>query len=251
MRVFRWVGVTLLWLSLAGCSRALMSDPVAVSVEHLGPTAQAQLAAANGSATPQQQAALAKAGEVSPALALAQVGTRYSGTDPVSEAVQQLAQQLAQGLDQHRVRRLPLAVLRFYDLMQRDQSGPLGERLSDSFLYQLQQRGYNLVDYRAVSLTTSWKPDTDANNLSLLYARNRIYFVLTGTYARHPDGLVINARVLDTTTRQVLASAQTHIPDERLLGRWPGYDPLSAQQKGMIIEGRQGPGTLEDVGVNQ
>ncbi len=235
MRVFGWVGAALLLVQMSGCSRALMSDPVPVSVERLGPQAQQQLAAAGGTLTAEPGADnLTSAG-------LAQVAGQYTGTDPVSEAVQQMALQLARGLDENRVRRLPLAVLRFYDLMQRDKSGPLGERLSDSFLYQLQHRGYNLVDYRAVSLTTSWKPETDVNNLSLLYNRNRIYFVLTGTYARYPDGLVINARVLDTTTRQVLAAAQTHIPNERLEGRWPGYDPLAAQESGRIIENRQGP----------
>ena len=64
---------------------------------------------------------------------------------------------------------------------------------------------------------------------------------MTGTYAQHSDGLVINARVIDTTTRQVLATGQTHIPNERLEGAIPGYDPLEALNQGLIIENRGGP----------
>jgi len=167
------------------------------------------------------------------------------GYDPVSEAVHQMAQQLAHGLDENRVRRLPLAVLKFHNLMARSQVGPLGERLSDSFIFQLEHLGYNLVDYRAVSLTTTRKQEPDPASLSQLRSRNRIYFVLTGTYAVQPEGVVINARVLDTTTRQALASAQTHIPMDRLEGAWPGYDPLKASADGMIIENRQGPAGMK------
>jgi len=172
---------------------------------------------------------------------LQQVDTPRSGLDPVSEAVAQMAHQLETGMENSRISRLPLAVLGFRNLLQPEQVGTLGERLGDSFIFQLEQRGYNLVDYRAQSLVTSVKPEIGPYNLSGLRTRYKIYFVLTGTYALHPDGVVINARVLDTTTRQVLASGQSHIPLARLEQHWPGYDLLEARERGMIIENRQGP----------
>lgn len=172
---------------------------------------------------------------------LQQTGAARSGLDPVSEAVVQMAYQLETGMDKSNVSRLPLAVLAFRNLLQPEQVGELGERLGDSFVFQLEQRGYNLVDYRAQSLVTSVKPEIEPYNMSALRTRHRIYFVLTGTYALHPDGVVINARLLDTTTRQVLASGQSHIPLSRLEQRWPGYNLLEAHERGMIIENRQGP----------
>lgn len=172
---------------------------------------------------------------------LKQTGGDRNGLDPVSEAVVQMAHQLETGMDKSNISRLPLAVLAFRNLLQPGQVGELGERLGDSFVFQLEQRGYNLVDYRAQSLVTSVKPDIEPYNMSALRTRHRIYFVLTGTYALHPDGVVINARLLDTTTRQVLASGQSHIPLSRLEQRWPGYDLLEARERGMIIENRQGP----------
>lgn len=170
-----------------------------------------------------------------------QVKPEADGVDPVSEAVAQMAVQLNAGLQQNRVKRFPVAVIPFVDLHENKTAGPFGERLGESFIFQLQQHGYNLVDYRAVSLTTSTKQPLSKQNLSALRVRYKIYFILTGTYAQHPDGLVLNARVLDTTTRQVLASGQTHIPNVRLEGALPGYDPLRSLNKGMIIENSAGP----------
>lgn len=221
---------------LAGC--ASQGDSLEqVQVERFGPEALSQVESVLNPG--------AESGRVGRTAALAQVSDADGSVDPVSEAVQQMAGQLVSGLDDNRIRRLPMAVLKFHDLMQRDRVGPIGERLSDSFIFQLEHLGYNLVDYRAVSLTTTAKPELDPSSLSLLRRTHRIYFVLTGTYARQPNGLVINARVLDTTTRQVLASGQTHISNEQLEGRWPGYDPLRALQSGMIIENRQGPVGLD------
>ncbi|KEA64382.1 Flagellar protein FlgO [Marinobacterium lacunae] len=227
---------SLLLIGLSGCV-ANPDEPQAVQVESLGPQALSQV-----EALIRHTAGSRNNGErVGFVADLAQVGAQANGFDPVSEAVRQMAAQLSSGLDENRVRRLPMAILQFHELVERQRVGEIGERLSDSFIFQLEHLGYNLVDYRAVSLTTTAKQEPDPSSLSLLRSRNRIYFVLTGTYAVQPEGMVINARVLDTTTRQVLASAQSHIPLNRLEGAWPGYDPVRAADAGMIVENRQGP----------
>jgi len=172
---------------------------------------------------------------------LSKVPERPTGLDPVSEAVEEMAAQLSRGLQHNRVQRLPMAVVPFVSLENTAQVGRLGERLADSFVFPLQQSGFNMVDYRAVSLATSLKQPVSKQNLSALRVRYKIYFLLTGTYARYQDGIVLNARVLDTTTRQVLASAQSHIPDARLEGRLPGYNPVEAIEKGFIVENGAGP----------
>ncbi|KAA0874659.1 FlgO family outer membrane protein [Nitrincola tapanii] len=216
-------------VSLVGCQRWT----VPVTLEQVSPQAQVQLQnsleAYDESRALRQPQPLPLVEAVSP------------GTDAISEAIALMASHLALGLDEQRVQRLPMAIMPFRRLEARNFSGDMGERLAESFIYQLQHLGYNLVDHRAISLTTTAKLDPDGETLSLLRSRNRIYFILTGTYAAYPDGVVINARVIDTTTRQVLASAQSHIPNQRLEGRWPGYHPLDAIERGMIIENRQGP----------
>jgi len=87
-----------------------------------------------------------------------------------------------------------------------------------------------------VSLNTTVKDPLSTDNLSGIRNRYRIHFVLTGTYSQHPDGIIINARVLDTTSRQILAASKTNIPSVRMEGALPGYDPIKAMDDGMIIE---------------
>lgn len=164
--------------------------------------------------------------------------------DPVSEAVEQMADQMVLGLRQNRVKRLPVAVLPFKSLRNSVRDDLFGERISESFVFPMQQRGYNLVDYRAVSLVTTEKSAVTKGRLPTLQEQYKIYYILTGTYAKHGDGIVLNARILDTITRQVVAAGQTHISNARIEGFLPGYDPIEAQRKGYLIENGSGPAGL-------
>ncbi|OUS24898.1 hypothetical protein A9R01_15720 ['Osedax' symbiont bacterium Rs2_46_30_T18] len=156
--------------------------------------------------------------------------------DPVSEAVAQMAEQMVLGLRQNRVKRLPVAVLPFKSLQRSVDDDLFGARISESFVFPMQQRGYNMVDYRAVSLVTTEKSAVTKGTLPNLQQQYKIYYILTGTYAKHGDGIVLNARVLDVITRQVVASGQSHIAYSRLESFLPGYDPIDALNKGYIIE---------------
>ena len=219
-------------LLLSGCSSR---QPVDVSVTHISPQASQAIVdqvSRNQSLTMPSDYAV--------------VDEAYQGSDPVSEAVGQMAQQLVHGLTLNRVKRFPIAVLPFSSLRRSVADDLMGERLSENFIFPMQQRGYNLVDYRAVSLATTAKSPVSKQNMSALRDRYKIYFVLTGTYAKYADGVVINARILDTTTRQVLASAQTHIPNGRLEGALPGFDPVRAIANGYIIENGSGPMRLNE-----
>ncbi|MGB0663533.1 MAG: FlgO family outer membrane protein [Pontibacterium sp.] len=259
---FAWLSLGLMLLVSAGCSQQPPTLAQAQAVIFSKTQAEldaAQAAAAEGSQGSNQEANNQKAratGKISAsesqvesasAQLLAVNATRVH-FDPVSEAVEQMVQQLTLGLKHHRVQRFPMAISPFVALERSSEryAGPMGERLSESFIYQMQQTGFNMLDYRAVSLLTTFKDPINRQNMSALRNSSRVYFLLTGTYSRYPDGLVVNARVLDTTTRQVLASAQTHIPDVRLEGALPGYNPLLALEKGMIIENELGP-----AGMNQ
>jgi len=216
----------LLWpLLLAGCA---LNEPVPVTVQSVDPQALAQLREAETANLEARRELTRHEVRV--------VGDQPSGADPLSEAVAQMAVQLNVGLTENRVKRLPIAILPFVQLGSKASGTPTGERLSENFIFQLQQHGYNLVDFRAVSLNTTVKDPLSADNLSGIRNRYRIHFVLTGTYSQHPDGIIINARVLDTTSRQILAASQTNIPGVRLEGALPGYDPIKAMDDGMIIE---------------
>jgi len=233
----------LLALAVTGCSQQMNRQEAPaerVHIESMSPEVIAQLHQLEEAHIAEKKALLEKE-QALLQRQVVQVDAQPNGLDPISEAVAQMAVQMNAGLQQNRVKRFPVAVVPFANLHNGGKVGRFGERFEQGFLYQLQQHGYNLIDYRAAGLTTSTKQPLSKQNLSGLRTRYKIYFLVTGTYAQHSDGMVVNARVIDTTTRQVLASGQTHIPNARLEGGLPGYDPLQALNKGMIIENQHGP----------
>lgn len=167
---------------------------------------------------------------------------KQDNVDPISSAAQILGEQLIRGLSEARVKRFPMTILPFGAMPGHHSYSQVGERVSESLFFSLQANDYNLIDYRVAGMPDRAMPVVSEQELGELRRRNRIYFVLIGNYAHYADGLVINARVLDTTTRQVLAAGQVHVSDELLEGRLPGYDPLFAAEKGMIIETQGVPG---------
>ncbi|PIE24991.1 MAG: hypothetical protein CSA60_02370 [Neptuniibacter caesariensis] len=228
---------------LSGCVSQLKTEdapPEKVHIESMSPAVVAELNKLEKAHVAEKEALLEKE-QAMLQRQVVQVESHPNGLDPLSEAVAQMAVQMNVGLQQNRVKRFPVAVVPFTNLHNQRRVGRFGERLEQAFIYQLQQHGYNVVDYRAAGLTTSAKEPLSKQNLSALRVRYKIYFLVTGTYAQHSDGMVINARVIDTTTRQVLATGQSHVANARLEGGIPGYNPLDALNKGMIIENRGGP----------
>lgn len=228
---------------LSGCLQQINrenSAPERVHIESMSPEVVAELNKLEKAHIAEKEALLEKE-QAMLQRQVVQVGSQPNGLDPLSEAVAQMAVQMNVGLQQNRVKRFPVAVIPFTNLHNEKRVGRFGERLEQAFIYQLQQHGYNMVDYRAAGLTTSTKQPLSKQDLSGLRVRYKIYFLVTGTYAQHSDGMVINARVIDTTTRQVLATGQSHVSNARLEGGLPGYNPLEALNKGMIIENGTGP----------
>lgn len=230
MKYLRQLGISLVFIGLAGCAQNPFLTKV--QLESISPEAAQTLRETQAEAVQAEREALTREVII--------VDTISTGTDAMSEVVAQMAVQIDTGLAKNRVKKLPIAILPFKNLDAKATLAGLGERLSENLIFQMQQHGYNLVDYRAVSLNTTLKNPLSRDNLSSIRNRFRIHYVLTGTYARHPDGLVINARVLDTTTRQIMATGQSHVSVARLEGEIPGYDPLASDAAGLIIENGQG-----------
>lgn len=90
----------------------------------------------------------------------------------------------------------------------------LSHQLSESLHTHLQQRNVRLVEYRAqdfVSLSekgaTALSRDVDA-----LQQQPQLDWLLVGTMARKDDGVVVNLRVVNRQSQQVLAAANQFVP---------------------------------------
>ncbi len=111
-----------------------------------------------------------------------------------------------------------IAVTSFVDLQNMDSTNWLGNSVSEGFIYQLQRRGFKVVDYK----TTGSIQVTEQGDFSMsrdwkdLAKEQDIQYVLTGTMLRQEGGVIINARVVGLQSRIVVATAQGFLPADRI-----------------------------------
>ena len=120
--------------------------------------------------------------------------------------------------NQYLTARTPLAVTSFVDLQDMDATNWLGNSVSEGLIYQMQQRGYTVVDYK-VTGGIKVTPDGDfalSRNWQELSAEQPVDYVLTGTMLRQSAGVLVNARIIGIRSRVVIASAQGFLPADRI-----------------------------------
>ena len=112
----------------------------------------------------------------------------------------------------------PLAVTSFVDLQNMSETNWLGNTVTEGFMFQMQQRGYTVVDYKA---TGAIKVTADGDfafsrDWRELAAEQPVDYVLTGTMLRQGGGVLVNARIIGMRSRVVIASAQGFLPADRI-----------------------------------
>lgn len=130
----------------------------------------------------------------------------------------------------------PLAITSFVDLQEMAETNWLGNLVTESFMFQMQQRGYTVVDYKATG-AIKVTPEGDfsiSRNWKELANQQPVDYVLTGTMLRQGGGVLVNARIIGMRSRVVIASAQGFLPADRI-GR--DLDSLNKMrlQNGVII----------------
>lgn len=155
----------------------------------------------------------------------------------VGEPVRIMSAQIEAALKEKGIRTLPITVVPFVELQKPHQTTEFGVEVAEGFYHELQARGFNLIDFQTVGFDGTSQPAHKQKQpkLSDLYKQHRISYVVTGNYTATADGVNIHARVLDTVTRQVVASGQSHIGVAALEGGLPGYHPMSSRE-GFIVE---------------
>ncbi len=130
----------------------------------------------------------------------------------LNDYVEQMAMTL---VDTMQARMGNVAVASFVDLDSTlNNTNVLGNQISENFIYEMQQFGFAIVDYKSTgSLEVTPQGDfafsRDYKNLS---QHQMIDYVLSGTMIYAEKGVVINARVVSTDDKVVAASARGFIP---------------------------------------
>ncbi|MBC7002003.1 hypothetical protein BIZ37_05500 [Photobacterium sp. BZF1] len=120
--------------------------------------------------------------------------------------------------NQYLTARTPLAVTSFVDLQDMDETNWLGNSVSEGLIYQMQQRGYTVVDYK-ITGGIKVTPDGDfalSRDWQQLSSEQPVDYVLAGTMLRQSAGVLVNARIIGIRSRVVIASAQGFLPADRI-----------------------------------
>ena len=131
-----------------------------------------------------------------------------------------LAEQLDRNLlSQHRGRKT--LVTNMVDLNDVQQTNALGRMLSEHLMHELAVRLWAVVDVRAnVGLILNETGEfLLTRNTTRGHTNHSDGMVVTGTYMATTDGVLVNLKVLDAVTSQVLSTAQTRLESSVFLSR--------------------------------
>lgn len=107
-----------------------------------------------------------------------------------------------------------IAITSFVNLSNLDKSSYFGRKVSESMFNELHIRGFNLIDIRG---TKSIRVNDNgeffiSRNIKLLNNKTVLTpYILVGTYSQFGKGILLNARIVDNTTGDVISTARTII----------------------------------------
>ncbi|MED5512307.1 FlgO family outer membrane protein [uncultured Pseudoalteromonas sp.] len=137
----------------------------------------------------------------------------YQHHKTVVNYVEQMALELVDTMQQES--ELGIAITSFVDLdASLKNSSQLGNQLSETMMHQLQKFGFGVVDFKAMDIisVTSRGDFVMSRDVEELAERRIASHVLTGTLIYRPNGVEVNARVINLNSKLVIASAQKVIP---------------------------------------
>jgi TolB-like protein len=97
------------------------------------------------------------------------------------------------------------------------QSSDFGRLFSDSLMTNLERFGWRVIDYRGVEVIAKVKGGEFYLDRSKLKQFGDNYLVVVGTYGEYDESLLVNVRVLDHTTNELVVSSNVLIEDEETL----------------------------------
>lgn len=110
----------------------------------------------------------------------------------------------------------PIVVTAFVDMdAPQHSSNRLGDQLAEAFINDLQQIGLPVSDYNLTGMLNMDKHSgyLHPRDIASISADMDINYVLSGTMLRNERGVVVNVRLINYTTKQVVASNSKLLPN--------------------------------------
>ncbi|MCJ8294157.1 MAG: FlgO family outer membrane protein [Colwellia sp.] len=134
----------------------------------------------------------------------------------LTDYVEQLAMKLTDSI-QSPSHLTPIAIASFVSFNESlHQAGPAGNQIAELLYAELQSFGLVMLDYKTsefINITRSGDFVFDRNEYYDYYGGENLDYVLSGTLITVERGLLVNARIISTRDKHVVAAAKLLIPN--------------------------------------
>lgn len=115
-----------------------------------------------------------------------------------------------------------------------DQGSVLSNHMSEAMIYDLHKFGVAVLDYKATDFIRV-TPSGDfalSRDFTELSGELPIRYVVTGTMTAHKQGVLVNARLIHISSKQVISAARTFMPQQvvQAIVKRSGNDRLQLKQ---------------------
>jgi TolB-like protein len=128
--------------------------------------------------------------------------------DTMESTISSLATQMMQNKKMHTTK--PVLITAFVRLDNLKKTSEFGRVLSESLINELSNRGFNVIEFRgqvgvSINEQGEYFITRDANKLKSTVENT---YIVVGTYSRQYKQVMLNARVIDNVTGQIISSSR-------------------------------------------
>ena len=155
----------------------------------------------------------------------------YNPATELNNIAKFLSNQLTLNKEIKNVSNVTMAITSFVDVTDLKSTNKLGIMLSETLIHDMQIRGYKVIDYKTMdTVKINRKGDfTFSRNILELTRNHDVQYFLTGTLTGLKNGIIVNARLINSKTKIVISTAQAFIPTyfvRNLLSEYKPYDTI-------------------------
>lgn len=140
---------------------------------------------------------------------------RHSNT--FSDAVSGVTEELNRDISRADKRDVTIVLTSMVDVNNLDQSSNFGRLYSDSLMTNLTRLGFTVVDYRGVKINASQKKGEFFLSRKDIKMVSGIHYILVGTYGVFDQELLVNVRLLNPETSEVIVASNNLIDDPAIV----------------------------------
>ena len=171
----------------------------------------------------------------------------YIAAQEIKLKVRELADQLIASLPNDALTGFVALPTSFVDQNDFNSSSPLGRYLAEGLMYEFNQRGFPVREYRTdggITMRESTGETTLARKGKIATAKGKGNALLIGTYHQDPDAIFVNARLVRASDGLVLRTGQIMLTPNAVTLRMTNAGPDGRPLSVVLAESKKKPGEM-------